>query len=173
MVVAHRTALVATVLAAGLATSLAACNRASKPAPSAAKPTGVVVRTGAQGKQGSSATDNRLGFPELDASWRDSGYRLDWVGYPFVSNSRPGGLRQLAMFDDVVVAQDNTSTVSLLDARTGQTKWSVDLGTPLTRFLAITRDPVDPTRVVVSGESKHDHHGGVDGNILGQRSLPA
>ncbi len=171
MVVAHRTALVATVLAAGLATGLAACNRASKPAPSAAKPTGVVVRTGAQGKQGSSATDNRLGFPELDASWRDSGYRLDWVGYPFVSNSRPGGLRQLAMFDDVVVAQDNTSTVSLLDARTGQTKWSVDLGTPLTRFLAITRDPVDPTRVVVSGESGATIMAVSSGNILGQEKF--
>jgi outer membrane protein assembly factor BamB len=93
-------------------------------------------------------------FPTLSDAWKDAGYRLDWVGYPFVQNRTSGGLQRIVAYDDAVVVQDNKSVVSLLDARNGQLRWSLDLDAPLTKFVGITRDPTDPTRLIVSSESE-------------------
>ncbi len=136
------------------------------------RPTGVTVRTGVMGAgEDRSATDNRLGFPSLDAGWAEAGYRLNWVGYPFVNNTKANGLRRMAAWDDCIVSQDQTSTISLLDAKTGQTKWSVDLDAPLSKFVGLTRDPLDQTRVVISSESEAVTMALGSGNIIGHEKF--
>lgn len=176
MVVAHprrsRKALLS-IASLALLAGLPACQRGARSSTESTKPTGVTVRMGGAGTEDaqSDASNNRLGFPNLDAGWNDAGYRLDWVGYPFVGNTQAKSLKQLAMFPDAVVAQDSRSVVSLLDARTGQTKWSVDLGTPLTKFCGVTRDPIDPTRVVISSEGEAIIMAIASGNIIGREKF--
>ncbi|MFO0832906.1 MAG: PQQ-binding-like beta-propeller repeat protein [Phycisphaerales bacterium] len=172
MDVAHRKVLASALVSASVLTGLAACHRGARPAPATARPTGATVVMGGAAEGGpSEASNNHLGFPELNAGWRESGYRLDWIGYPFVGNTKVDGLRTLTILPDAVVSQDSNSVVSLLDARTGQTKWSVDLGTPLTKFCGITRDPVDPTRLVVSSEGEAIIMSSAGGNILAREKF--
>lgn len=93
-------------------------------------------------------------FPALDAGWRDVGYRLDWVGYPFISNTGASQIREFAVSGNTVVALDGQGVVALLDGNTGQLRWSTQLATPLTRFVSLSVDPSDVTRIVASSESE-------------------
>jgi outer membrane protein assembly factor BamB len=97
-------------------------------------------------------TDAR--FPALDAGWREVGYRLDWVGYPFVTNTGASQIAQFAVSGNTVVALDKRSVVALLDASTGQVRWSTQLASPLTRFMGLAIDPSDASRIVASSESE-------------------
>lgn len=93
-------------------------------------------------------------FPAVHEDWSRMGYRMDWVGFPFVDAAPRGVLRDAAAFDDVFVIQDRQSTVSVLEAATGKVRWSVDLAGPLTKFVAITRDATNPDQIMVCSESE-------------------
>jgi len=93
-------------------------------------------------------------FPAVHEDWSRMGYRLDWVGFPFVDAAPRGVLRDAAAFDDVFVIQDRNSTVSVLETGTGKVRWSVDLAGPLTKFVAITRDVHNPDQLMICSESE-------------------
>lgn len=69
--------------------------------------------------------------------WRGLGYSLDWIGYPFPAVSASNSVTDLVLAGDSVVTQEKGSVVSLLDARTGQFRWTNQLATPLTRFVGL------------------------------------
>jgi outer membrane protein assembly factor BamB len=82
------------------------------------------------------------------------GYRLDWVGYPFVTNTGASQISEFAVSGNTVVALDKRSVVALLDGGTGQVRWSTQLASPLTDFVGLTIDPSDASRIIASSESE-------------------
>lgn len=126
-------------------------------------PTGATVVTG-----------NAGGYRKFDVSandWRDAGYRQDWVGYPFVATMQGNAVRDLVVGSDWLIAQNTAGTVSVLSASTGQLKWSTEYATPLTRFVGLTRDPVDRDRLLVSSESEVFIVALDNGSLLGREKL--
>lgn len=109
--------------------------------------------------------------PVNDADWRSLGYRVDWRGYPFASASGPGAVRDMAVGPDAIAVLDSTSTVSVLDGVTGQLRWSVQLANPLTKFVGLTRDPGDATRLLVASETEMFVLAMSSGNLLARERL--
>jgi hypothetical protein len=107
-------------------------------------------------------------FPVNHDDWAKIGYRLDWMGFPFRGSGPETQLTMIRAYGDIVVAQDQATTVSLLEATTGRTRWSAQLAGPLTKFVSINRDPVDPNRLLVSSESEEYSLAVPNGNILGR-----
>jgi len=105
-------------------------------------------------------------FPALDAGWREVGYRLDWVGYPFVSNTAADQIAEFAVSGNTVVALDKRSVVALLDGSTGQLRWSTQLASPLTRFVSLSIDPADTNRIVAASESEAFMLAGGTGSLI-------
>jgi outer membrane protein assembly factor BamB len=66
------------------------------------------------------------------------GYRHDWNGFPEMS--RGGRVREFDIFGDVVVVQESSGILSVLEAASGERRWSEPLGNPLTRFVGSVRD---------------------------------
>jgi outer membrane protein assembly factor BamB len=126
--------LCAAMLCAGACSSKAKHQAtAGEPAPAAAKP----------------ATIN---FPVDHELWAKMGYRLDWVGFPFgSSHSRP--IVSTVVTGDSVVLQDKANETAALDVATGERRWSTNLANPLTKFVGLSQDTVDPLRILASSES--------------------
>ncbi len=81
--------------------------------------------------------ERRAAFPTPDADFAKLGYRLDWVGYPDVS--RGESIREMAVYSDVVVTQDTSGTVAVLESNTGARRWANQIGERLTRFVGLSR----------------------------------
>jgi outer membrane protein assembly factor BamB len=111
-------------------------------------------------------------FPALDDAWRTLGYKLDWVGYPFTGIDRPDAVQHISPHDDVVIVQERGSTVTLLEANTGAIRWRQDLTNPLTRFVGLTRSPVDAGKVMASSESEVFILDVKTGNLIGRQKFP-
>jgi hypothetical protein len=86
-------------------------------------------------------------------SWGTLGYSLDWVGYPFAANHKVP-MRSAEFLGSSFVIQDRESEVSLLDVTTGERRWGSTISNPLTKFVGISSDTVDASRVLVSSESE-------------------
>lgn len=80
----------------------------------------------------------RAEFPIDHDAYGQIGYRLDWVGYPYVTGSLP--ILFFQPYDDIVVTVEEGSTVSILEANTGSTRCADQLANPLTRFTGFVRD---------------------------------
>lgn len=107
-------------------------------------------------------------FPVVHEDWASLGYRLDWVGFPFIgAGPRPETIAALAL-DDMLLIQERGSAVTLLEARTGAVRWTTDLAGPLTKFVGIARDGVDPTRILVFSESEAFTLSAATGALLGR-----
>ncbi|MDI1288531.1 MAG: PQQ-binding-like beta-propeller repeat protein [bacterium] len=107
-------------------------------------------------------------FPVDHDSWAKLGYRLDWVGFPFARQGRNPKILAIRGYDDVIFALESDSTIAVLETATGQRRWATDLAGPLTRFVSLNRDVVDPSRVLVSSESEVFLLSIANGNILGR-----
>jgi len=118
--------------------------------------------------QPTKAVANPSAFPVNHEAWAKFGYRLDWVGFPFPRQGRAPKVVALKGFDDVVLAQEGDTTVTVLETATGQRRWSTDLTGPLTRFVSLDRDALDPSRVVLSSESEAFVLSIPNGNMLGR-----
>jgi len=145
----------ALLVAAGLP---AACARqgAAKPAASASD-------------KAPAKTANKPGAyaPNVDHdAWAKLGYRLDWQGFPFFAGGNTARVTRLVPFDDMVLVQESSSAVALLEANTGAKRWAVDLANPITKFTGITRDPQDSTRILVSSESELFGLAAQSGNLV-------
>jgi len=107
-------------------------------------------------------------FPVVHEDWSRLGYRLDWVGFPFPAVGRRGRVLSVDAYADVVVAQERSSTVTVLEAATGERRWSLDLAGPLTKFVGVLRDESDPNRLIVSSESEAFVLGLIDSALVGR-----
>lgn len=71
-------------------------------------------------------------------AWARMGYRLDWRGFPPVTQGQRIAFLEPA--DDIVIVQETGSILSVLEADTGALRWSNELANRLTRFTGILRD---------------------------------
>lgn len=65
------------------------------------------------------------------------GYRLAWSGFPLME--RGAEVRFFEPMGDVVGVQTSQGAISIIEGRTGGTRWATPLGGPTTRFLGLTR----------------------------------
>lgn len=82
-------------------------------------------------------------------AWATVGYRMAWQGYPEMG---PGG--EVEFFDllgDVVVVQDSTNVVSVLEAQSGVRRWSDKPARDLVKFVGNVREG---QKLFVSSESE-------------------
>lgn len=116
------------------------------------------AQTAPKGETKQEAVNNQLpsdlGINVNFEDWKKLGYRLDWVGYSDSTSRRDLKLRHFMAFEDIVVAQGADSTVTVLENGTGKRRWSTELSGPLTRFVGISRDPADSSRLYVVSESE-------------------
>lgn len=113
----------------------------------------------------STRSDN---FPVDHDAWAKLGYRLDWVGFPFARQGRDPKIIAIRGYEDVVFALESDSTIAVMEAPTGQRRWATDLSGPLTRFVSLNRDVLDPSRVLISSESEVFLVSVANGNIVGR-----
>src|SRR5437764_27757 len=52
------------------------------------------------------------GFQFVHDDWAKVGYRLDWVGFPFLGERKNPEVRIIKAYDDLLIAQDRQSTVA-------------------------------------------------------------
>lgn len=105
-------------------------------------------------QQSSPTTLKAGGFNLVHDDWAKIGYRLDWVGFPFLGEEEEDNpVTIVKAYGDLLIAQNRQSTVSALEAGNGQRRWSVQLAGPLTKFVGINRDASSPIPVIVSSES--------------------
>lgn len=97
--------------------------------------------------------------------WAKVGYRLDWIGYPFAGIARPNPV-ELVAFDDLVVAQDQSSTITVLEASNGHRRWSTDLTGPNTRWLGVARQTGVQAPFIVSSDTEAFTLASGTGNLL-------
>ena len=97
----------------------------------------VGMTTGCEGtpsrnKQGTVPVD-----PEAE-SFKALGYRLDWRGRGFVDrNHKP---LYMVPMGDVLAYQDSASSLTIINADTGQIRWTTQSASALTKFMAPIRD---------------------------------
>jgi len=95
------------------------------------------------------------GFNLVHDDWAKVGYRLDWVGFPFIGEEEEDNpVTMVKAYDDLLIAQNRQSTVSAVETGNGQRRWTVQLAGPLTKFVGINRDASNPIPVIVSSESE-------------------
>jgi len=94
------------------------------------------------------------------------GYRLDWIGFPYVDKGEE--ILFIAVYDDIVATVEGASTVSVLDADTGQSRWQVGVANRLTRFVGIARVG---NNLLVSSDTEFYLIDIATGNITDRQSL--
>lgn len=77
------------------------------------------------------------------------GYRVEWRGFPAVSPGQQ--IARMQPLGDVLAVQESGATVSVLETRSGELRWSDPVGNPLSRFVGLNRDG---KRLIVSGQSQ-------------------
>lgn len=119
-------------------------------------------------QNGGTPTNVAQGIDINHEAWAKIGYRLDWIGYPFGGKNRRANIIGMAIRDDLVVVQERSSTVTLIEASNGANRWSLDVASPLTRFVDLRFDPADPSRVLVASETEFFTLDVVTGNFVGR-----
>ncbi|MBC7835767.1 MAG: PQQ-binding-like beta-propeller repeat protein [Phycisphaerales bacterium] len=94
------------------------------------------------------------------------GYRVQWRGFPTMTSGAV--LRRLDVLGDLVVAQDSASVVSAIETTTGRSRWSDQLGNPLTKFVGSVRDG---NRVICSSETDAFYLDADTGNLVAKHGL--
>lgn len=104
---------------------------------------------GCADRQASVSPEARAAAVKVDADAHAAlGYRLEWRGFPIMS---PGAtVTAFGIFGDVVVCQESTSVLTILDARSGAYRCATQLANPLTKFVGVRRDG---NRIVSSSET--------------------
>ena len=72
-----------------------------------------------------------------DETFSRLGYQRTWTGFAEVG--RNTGIRFLETYDDLIIIQDNASTVTALDAQTGASRWRNMIARPMSKFVGIVR----------------------------------
>src|SRR5262245_8131209 len=112
-------------------------------------PLAIALTAGCASDSGTvSAQERAAKFRAENDTYASLGYRHVWTGFPSMTTGAT--LRSLDAFDDVLTVQDSAGMLSLLEASSGQTRWSDQLGNPLTRFVGVVRDD---RRVICASET--------------------
>lgn len=85
------------------------------------------------------ADEARRDFRPDDDAYARLGYRRDWTGFPHVARATQP-VKFFAAFEDVVLVQDTSNTVTALNGRDGSRRWTTAIANPLTRFHGMIRD---------------------------------
>ena len=98
--------------------------------------------------------------------WAKLGYRLDWRGFPTML---PGEhVNTLEIFGDVLAIQESAGVVSIIETRSGQTRWSDQVAGRLTKFVGINRDN---NNLLISSESEVYFYDIATGNLKTKQHL--
>ena len=104
--------------------------------------------------------------PSQADQWAKLGYRLDWRGFPTML---PGErVTTLEICADVLAIQESAGVVSVIETRSGQTRWSDQVAGRLTKFVGINRDG---ERLLVSSESEVFFYDINTGNLKAKQHL--
>jgi outer membrane protein assembly factor BamB len=85
-----------------------------------------------------SAKERNERFTPATDAYTKLGYRHVWTGFPTISAG--ARVESLDVFDNIVAVQESAGVLSVLEADSGVTRWSDQLGNPLTKFLGVERD---------------------------------
>lgn len=107
---------------------------------------GAVSSSGSGARAGSLIEQRREAFKIDYDLWAGLGYRLDWRGFPVVQARQH--ITLFTPYDDIVVAMESASTLSVLEASNGALRNSSQVASALTRFVGSFR--IDNTIVVAS-----------------------
>lgn len=66
------------------------------------------------------------------------GYRPEWTGYPQVDAR--AGIKSIDALGDVLAVHDNRNILTVMEPGTGRNRWSLDLGSPLMKFVGNARE---------------------------------
>jgi outer membrane protein assembly factor BamB len=77
----------------------------------------------------------------------------------------------MAIREDAVIIQERASTVTLMEASNGANRWSLDVASPLTKFVDLRFDGIDPTRVLVASETEFFTLDAATGSLTGRDDL--
>lgn len=104
--------------------------------------------------------------PPQAEQWAKLGYRLEWRGFPTIL---PGeSIKFLDVLGDVVAVQETAGVVSVLETRSGTTRWSDQPAGRLTKFVGNVRDG---ERLLVSSESEVYFYDIATGNLKTKQHL--
>lgn len=94
------------------------------------------------------------------------GYRIDWRGF---ATMLPGAnVKFFDIFDDIVVAQNTSGVVTVLESKNGATRWSDQTAGELTKFIGNVRD-LD--RLIVSSDSEAYFYDVATGTLKAKQRL--
>lgn len=105
-------------------------------------------------------------FPIDHEGWAKLGYRYDWTAYPAVAGA--GTIHFVDAYPDVLVVQDKSGILSVVEATNGGVRWSSELANPLTKFVGNARDG---DHIVCSSESEIFVLAVATGNLLARQQL--
>ena len=111
-----------------------------------------LILSGCNSLPSSSPTSPRAARASIsipDETFSRLGYKRTWTGFAEVG--RNTGIRFLETYDDLIIIQDNASTVTALDAQTGASRWRNMIARPMSKFVGIVRFR---GRIVVCGETE-------------------
>lgn len=113
-----------------------------------------------------SSADAQRSYKVADDAAARLGYRRDWTSLPYVAQGL--GIREFHAFDDAVVVQDGSSTVSVLEGSNGKRRWHNTLANRLTQFVGMSRNG---NLVHVSSESEIFTLDMATGQIVGREKI--
>jgi len=94
------------------------------------------------------------------------GYRQEWTGFPTLT--RGAHVTSMDILGDVVVVQESSNLLSVLEAGNGATRWFEQVANPLTRFVGNTRDG---SRILSCSESEAFFFDVDTGTLVDKHSL--
>lgn len=106
------------------------------------------------------------GFTIEHAEWKELGYRWDWTGFSGFRGQEK--VNTVNLYDDLIVLQGSRASMTVIDTRTGRSRWRDRLANPLTRFTGLAREG---NRLFVSAESELYIIDAESGNWLGRQRL--
>lgn len=96
-----------------------------------------------------SALDRAKAFEPQREAYATLGYRHEWTGFP--SMTAGGKVKFFDILGDVVVVQESSSVLSVIEAGNGASRWSDQVANPLTKFVGNIRDD---KRIITCSESE-------------------
>jgi outer membrane protein assembly factor BamB len=118
------------------------------------------------GPRAVSAQERSNSTPTQAEQFAKLGYRLEWRGFPTML---PGEtVKFLDIFGDVLAVQETAGVVSVIETKSGQTRWSDQVAGRLTKFVGLNREE---NRLLVSSESEVYFYDLATGNLKNKQEL--
>lgn len=119
--------------------------------------------------QGPVSAEDSISSVQIDpASWSRLGYSLEWRSQPYVTED--GGVRDIIVSDDLIVALDKSNMVSVIEAGSGRRRGVEHVASPLIEHHGLVRLGntvwvcgesealgVDLTSVLMTGRQPYEH----------------